>query len=180
MLRVLASFKRLTTWLLAGVFALTSALAFSSVASAVDFPLEDRTLQYSDTATKVYTAAELDKGRALFNPACGHCHIAGSTYTNPDITLSEEDLRNATPRRDTVVGIVDYIKNPTTYDGLESLADFHPNLDMDDIYIEMRGLEDGDLELIGAHIVQQVKTLPNWGQRKNAAHDQSWGRLQRK
>ena len=180
MFRVLASFKKLTTWLLAGVFVLTSAFALASAVSAAESPVEDRTLQYSDTETKVYSEAELDRGRALFNPACGHCHIAGSTYTNPDITLSLEDLENATPRRDTVLGIADYVKNPTSYDGMESLADYHPNLDMDDIYIEMRGLDEEDVELIAAHIIQQVKVLPNWGMRKNAAHDQSWNRLQRK
>ena len=180
MLRLLASFRKLAALFLATVFALTAAFAAAPAAFAVKAPVEDRTLQYSATETKVYSEAELDKGRALFNPACGHCHIAGSTYTNPDITLSLEDLQNATPRRDTVLGLADYVKNPTTYDGTESLADFHPNLDMDDIYIEMRGLGEDDVELIAAHIIQQIKVLPGWGQRKNAAHDQAWGRLQRR
>ncbi|WP_017324689.1 hypothetical protein [Synechococcus sp. PCC 7336] len=176
MFRVLAPFKKIATWLLASVFALLAGFSFSP-ALAVTFSPEDRTVQYNATETKTYTEAELDKGRTLFNPTCGHCHIAGATYTNPDIALSLDDLANATPRRDTVEGIVDYVKNPTTYDGQESLAEFHPNLDMDDVYIEMRGLTESDVELIAAHILQQAKVIPGWGKSKNVAHDSSWGRL---
>ncbi|MGK7908404.1 MAG: photosystem II cytochrome c-550 [Synechococcus sp.] len=179
MFRVLASFKKITAWVLAGFLALTAGFGVSP-AFAAKFSAEDRTVLLNANETITFTEAELDRGRRLFGPTCGHCHIAGSTYTNPDIELSLDDLSNATPRRDTVEGIVDYVINPTTYDGMESLADFHPNLDMDDIYIEMRGLTEPDVKLIAGYILQQAKVNPGWGQSKNIAHDPTFERLQRK
>ncbi|MEM9568996.1 MAG: photosystem II cytochrome c-550 [Cyanobacteria bacterium P01_E01_bin.34] len=179
MFRLLSSFKKFTTWMLAGLLVLTAGFSLSS-AQAATFSAEDRTVLLDGNSTITFSEAEMDRGRRLFGPTCGHCHIAGSTYTNPDIELSLDDLSNANPRRDTVDGIVDYVKNPTTYDGMESLADFHPNLDMDDIYIEMRGLSENDVKLIAGYILQQAKVNPGWGQSKNIAHDPTFERLQRK
>ena len=179
MFRILASLRKITTWVLAGLLVFTAGFGLSSVRAAT-FSAEDRTVPLNANETITFSEAEMDRGRRLFGPTCGHCHIAGSTYTNPDIELSLDDLSNANPRRDTVEGIVDYVKDPTTYDGMESLADFHPNLDMDDIYIEMRGLTENDVKLIAGYILQQAKVNPGWGQSKNIAHDPTFERLQRK
>ena len=37
-----------------------------------------------------------------------------------------------------VAALVDYLKNPTTYDGLESIAEIHPSIKSADIYPRMR------------------------------------------
>jgi photosystem II cytochrome c550 len=51
---------------------------------------------------------------------------------------------------------VDYLKNPTTYDGLESIAEIHPSIKKD-IYPRMRSLTDEDLTAIAGHILLQPK-----------------------
>jgi photosystem II cytochrome c550 len=38
--------------------------------------------------------------------------------------LDPEALSLATPRRDNIDALVDYLKNPTSYDGLESIAEY--------------------------------------------------------
>ncbi|MEO1131138.1 MAG: cytochrome c-550 [Cyanobacteria bacterium J06639_1] len=177
----LAPFKKLTLWLVAALlfafsYSFTPAVAAPSEADeALD--LQSRTVLYSDTESKAYTTRELAQGRKLFNQACGQCHIAGTSYTNPDVTLSREDLQNATPRRDTVLSIVDYMHEPLTYDGEDSLAEYHPNVEMKSIYPKMRNLDDAKLELIAAHTLQQANVIPGWGGTKNEAHDPSWNRL---
>ena len=46
--------------------------------------------------------------------------------TNPNVGLDTEGLTLATPTRNCIAGLVDYMKNPTTYDGFESIAEVHP------------------------------------------------------
>jgi photosystem II cytochrome c550 len=53
---------------------------------------------------------------------------------------------------------VDYLKNPTTYDGLESIAEIHPSIKSADIY-PMRSLTDEDLTAIAGHILLQPKIV---------------------
>lgn len=177
----LAPFKKLTIWLAAAVvfavsYSFSPALAASSPADeALD--IKARTVLLTETESKTYTQAELNQGRKLFNAACGQCHIAGTSYTNPDVTLSLEDLTNATPPRNTVMAIVDYMHEPTTYDGEDSLAEYHPNVELKSIYPKMRNLDDDKLKLIAAHTLQQANVIPGWGGTKSEAHDPSWNRL---
>jgi photosystem II cytochrome c550 len=70
--------------------------------------------------------------------------------TNPNVGLDSEALSLAT-RRNSVSSLVDYLKNPTTYDGLESIAEIHPSI-KSDIYPRMRSLTDEDLTAIAGHI----------------------------
>ena len=56
------------------------------------------------------------------------CHTGGITKTNPNVGLDTEALSLATPTRNTIEGLVDYMKNPTTFDGLESIAEIHPSI----------------------------------------------------
>jgi photosystem II cytochrome c550 len=78
--------------------------------------------------------------------------------------LSSKTLSLATPRRDTVEGLVDYMKDPTTYDGEQSIAEIHPSLKSADIYPSMRNLTDEDLTDIAGHILIQPKVMgEKWG-----------------
>jgi photosystem II cytochrome c550 len=52
---------------------------------------------------------------------------------------------------------VDYLKNPTTYDGLESIAEIHPSIKSADN--DMRSLTDEDLTAIAGHILLQPKIV---------------------
>ena len=57
-----------------------------------------------------------------------HCHVGGITKTNPNLGLEPDALSLATPARDNINALVDYMKNPTSYDGLESIAEVHPSI----------------------------------------------------
>jgi photosystem II cytochrome c550 len=59
--------------------------------------------------------------------------------------------------------LVDYLKNPTTYDGLDSIAETHPSIKSADIYPRMRSVTDEDLTAMAGHILLQPKVLKKNG-----------------
>ena len=107
---------------------------------------------------------EAEDGSRLFGQTCASCHALGITKTNPNFDLSTVTLSGATPRRDTVEGLVDYMKDPTTYDGEISIAEIHPSKRSADIYPAMRNLTDDDLTVIAGHILIGPKVMgEKWG-----------------
>ena len=52
----------------------------------------------------------------------------GITKTNQNVGLDPETLALATPPRDSVDALVDFMKDPTSYDGEYSISDVHPSL----------------------------------------------------
>jgi photosystem II cytochrome c550 len=110
------------------------------------------------------TPEQVKRGKRLFNSSCGQCHAGGLTKTNPNVGLDPESLSFATPPRDSIESLVSYFKNPTTYDGLESIAEIHPSIKSADIFPKMRSLTDEDLEAIAGHILMQPKIVSEkWG-----------------
>ncbi|MEB3826458.1 photosystem II cytochrome PsbV2 [Phormidium sp. CCY1219] len=67
--------------------------------------------------TQMFSPQELYEGKQLFKENCINCHVGGSTLPDPSVSLSLADLKGATPPRDTVDGIVDYLRHPMSYDG---------------------------------------------------------------
>jgi photosystem II cytochrome c550 len=136
-----------------------------STASAIDLDEATRTVVADpDGKTIVLTPEQVKRGKRLFNATCGACHLGGITKTNPNVGLESEALALATPRRNSVSALVDYLKNPTTYDGLESIAEIHPSIKSADIYPRMRSLTDEDLTAIAGHILLQPKIVTEkWG-----------------
>jgi photosystem II cytochrome c550 len=51
------------------------------------------------------------------------------------------------------------MKNPTTYDGEESIAEIHPSLKSSDIFPKMRNLSEDQLVAIGGYVLVQPKIL---------------------
>ncbi len=138
---------------------------FVTTASAIDLDDATRTVvQDSSGKTVVLTPEQVKRGKRLFNATCGACHTGGITKTNPNVGLDPEALGLATPRRDNIEGLVDFMKNPTTYDGLESIAETHPSIKSADIYPRMRSVTDEDLTAIAGHILLQPKVVTEkWG-----------------
>ena len=134
-------------------------------ASAIDLDEATRTVaKDSSGKTIVLTPEQVKRGKRLFNTTCGACHVGGISKTNPNVGLDPEALSLATPRRDNVDALVDFLKNPTSYDGLESIAETHPSIKSADIYPRMRSLTDEDLTTIAGHILLQPKILSEkWG-----------------
>ena len=152
---------------LLGIFAavLLAFQFFVSSAVAVELDPATRTVKLNEKGdTVVLSLKQVKEGKRLFNNACAQCHAGGITKTNQNIGLAPEYLSLATPPRDNVEGLVDYMKNPTTYDGEEEIAEVHPSTKSADIFTEMRNLTDDDLKAIAGHILLQPKIVgQKWG-----------------
>ncbi|MEL6225029.1 MAG: photosystem II cytochrome c-550 [Cyanobacteria bacterium J06627_8] len=134
---------------------------FAGSANAVELDVEARTVPINaEGDTIVLTLDQVALGRRKFNNTCASCHLSGGTKTNPNINLSEEVLSRAYPPRYNIEGLVDYMKNPTTYDGFTEISEIHPAIKSADVYPKMRNLSEEDLVAIAGHILTQPKVNP--------------------
>ena len=143
---------------------------FVSSAMAIELSPELRTLPLNDKGTPVVLSLkQVEQGKRLFNSACAQCHAAGMTKTDPNVNLSPETLALANPPRNNIESLVDFMKNPTTYDGFEEISEVHPSMKSADIFAEMRNLSDDDLYVIAGHILLQPKIVgTQWAGGKGA------------
>lgn len=153
---------------LIGVVVATALLTFQLIvgsATALELDEATRTVPLNaqgDTVT--LSLKQVKEGKRLFQYACAQCHVGGVTKTNQNVGLEPAALALATPNRNNIEGLVDYMKNPTTYDGVEEISEIHPSLKSADIFTAMRNLTDKDLESIAGHILLQPKILGDkWG-----------------
>jgi photosystem II cytochrome c550 len=148
----------LATVLLTFHFVVGSATALQLTAETLTVPLND------SGDTTVLSLKEVKEGKRLFNYACAQCHAGGVTKTNQNVGLEPEALALATPNRNNIEGLVDYMKNPTTYDGEYEISEIHPSIKSADIFPAMRNLTDEDLKAIAGHILLQPKIVgQKWG-----------------
>jgi photosystem II cytochrome c550 len=127
-------------------------------AAAVELDKESRTVVLNpEGESVVFSLEQIEKGERLFNGTCSECHNSGRTKTNPNVELGFEDLNGAEPSRANVLAMVDYLKNPTTYDGERDLSELHPNTNRVDLYPEMRNFDDEDLKNVSGYILIQPK-----------------------
>ena len=149
--------------LLFGSFAVAN-FVFAIPSNAIELDDATRTVALSSSKTTTLTPEQVKRGKRLFINTCSGCHTGGITKTNPNVGLDPEALSLATPQRNTIEGLVDYMKNPTTFDGLESIAEIHPSIKSADIFPTMRALTEDDLFTIAGHILTQPKILAEkWG-----------------
>ena len=138
--------------------------SFSTVTKAVELDEATLTIPLNNSKTITLTPEQAKRGKRLFLSTCSVCHTGGITKTNPNVGLDTEALSLATPTRNTVEGLVDYMKNPTTFDGLESIAEIHPSIRSADIFPKMRSLTEDDLVAIAGHVLIQPKIVAEkWG-----------------
>lgn len=151
------------------VYFLSSLILFFSLLLQFVYALEldesTRTVQLEENGkTVTLTPEQVKRGKRLFNNTCSQCHNGGITKTNPNIGLDTESLSLATPSRDHVNGLVDYMKNPTSYDGESFISELHPSIKSAEIFPKMRNLTDEDLFAIAGHILIQPKIASEkWG-----------------
>lgn len=151
-------------WLaVATVFFAFQMLVGSATAAELDAAI--RTVPFNDSGkTLTLSLKQVKEGKRLFQYACAKCHVGGITKTDPNIGLDPEALSLATPPRNTIESLVDYMKNPTSFDGLESIAELHPSIQSQDTFTQMRNLTDDDLVAIAGHILLQPKVVGDkWG-----------------
>jgi photosystem II cytochrome c550 len=147
------------------VLPLALLVCFAGPAQAAQWTAEQLTVPASpDGALVTFSEQEIKAGRKLFNTSCGTCHAGGITKTNQNVGLDPETLALATPPRDSVSALVDYLKDPTSYDGEYSIADVHPSLRSSDVFVQMRNLDDEDLRLMAGYILVAPKVQgQQWG-----------------
>jgi photosystem II cytochrome c550 len=156
--------KNLLKTIYRSIFSLLVLFAFNSAAWANTLDDAIRTIPLNSSKTVTLTPEQVKRGKRLFLNTCSVCHTGGITKTNPNVGLDTEALALASPIRNTVEGLVDYIKNPTTYDGLESIAEIHPSIKSADIFPKMRTLTEDDLFAIAGHVLIQPKIVAEkWG-----------------
>jgi len=139
-------------------------LSFGTIARSIELDEAVLTVPLNSSKTITFSPEQAKRGKRLFLSTCSVCHTGGITKTNPNVGLDTEALSLATPTRNTVEGLVDYLKNPTTFDGLESIAEIHPSIKSADIFPKMRSLTEDDLVAIAGHILIQPKIVAEkWG-----------------
>ena len=144
------------------VFLLSFSFSFNAL--AIELDEATRTVALDSSNAVSLTPEQVKRGKRLFNASCGSCHTGGITKTNPNVGLDSDALSLAQPNRNNIASLVDYMKNPTTYDGLESIAEVHPSIASADIFPKMRSLSEEDLFAIAGHILVQPQIISEkWG-----------------
>ena len=144
------------------VFLLSFSFSFNAL--AIELDEATRTVALDSSNAVILTPEQVKRGKRLFNASCGSCHTGGITKTNPNVGLDSDALSLAQPNRNNIASLVDYMKNPTTYDGLESIAEVHPSIASADIFPKMRSLSEEDLCAIAGHILVQPQIISEkWG-----------------
>ena len=124
--------------------------------NAVELDENIRTVKLNDQGEEVVLSLkQVKQGQKVFVDSCSYCHKGGATKPNPNVNLGLTALAGAYPARDNIKGIVDYLKDPKTYDGEIDIYEFHPNTTRSDLYPMMRNLTDEDLEAVAGHILIQ-------------------------
>ena len=147
------------------VLPLVLLLGLATPAQAAQWSAEQLTVPAGPDGSMItFNEQDVKAGRKLFNNSCGECHAGGITKTNQNVGLDPETLALATPSRDNVEALVDYMKDPTSYDGEYSIADVHPSIRSSDIFVKMRDLNDDDLRLMAGYILVAPKVQGvQWG-----------------
>ena len=147
------------------VLPLALLVCWGNPVAAAQWTADDLTVAADANGTQVtFSEQDVKTGRKLFNSSCGECHAGGITKTNQNVGLDPETLALATPSRDNIAALVDYLKDPTSYDGEYSIADVHPSLRSSDVFVQMRNLDDEDLRLMAGYILVAPKVQgQQWG-----------------
>ena len=136
------------------VLPLALLVCWGSPVAAAQWTTAELTVPSEASGTLVtFSEQDVKTGRKLFNNSCGECHAGGITKTNQNVGLDPETLALATPARNNVAALVDYLKDPTSYDGEYSISDLHPSLRSSDVFVKMRDLNEDDLRLMAAYIL---------------------------
>ncbi|MDJ0658905.1 MAG: photosystem II cytochrome c-550 [Crocosphaera sp.] len=133
-------------------------------ASALELTEETRTIPLNEEGEMTTLSSEqITNGNRLFIRECTQCHLQGKTKTNNNVSLGLEDLALAEPPRDNLLGIVDYLKYPTSYDGEDDYTELHVNVTRSDLYPELRDFTEEDLYDVAGYVLVAPKLDSYWG-----------------
>ena len=131
-----------------------------NTAMAVSMSKTTRTVPLNASGVQVtLSVKQLAVGQRKFNGSCAQCHLDGVTKTNPSVDLGPDTLALATPPRNTIESLVDYLEHPTTYDGLRDISELHPSTQRTDLFPKMRDLKKDDLKAIAGYILVRPRVV---------------------
>lgn len=105
--------------------------------------------------TKEFSAEDLSQGKQLFETHCLNCHVGGATLPNPTESLSLNTLAGATPPRDTVNALVEFLRQPMTYDGSEESYWCRQ--------VPETWMPQEKIEKLAAFVLRAAQKAPGWG-----------------
>lgn len=152
--------------LMFGLVWISMAIVSAPTFAAVD-PYVRNYLQVSDPVpvtmndqgeTRLFSAQEMIAGKKLFEQHCASCHVGGSTLPNPPVSLALDALRQATPPRDTVNQLIQFMRHPMTYDNSEETLLCRE--------VPETWLQERDVQNLAAFILRAAEKAPGWGTAK--------------
>jgi photosystem II cytochrome c550 len=105
--------------------------------------------------TAQFSAEDLSSGKQLFETHCLNCHVGGATLPDPTVSLSLKTLAGATPPRDTINGLVEFLREPMTYDGSD--ASFWCR------QVPESWMPKAEIEQLAAFVLRAAQKAPGWG-----------------
>jgi photosystem II cytochrome c550 len=105
--------------------------------------------------TRSFNLQELTAGKKLFEQNCLSCHVGGATLPEPSVPLSLKALQGATPSRDTINGLVAYLRQPMTYDGNEETSSCRK--------VSENWLSQAEVETVAGFVLRAAQKAPGWG-----------------
>lgn len=117
---------------------------------------EPISLQLDDQGnTRSFTPDDVSSGKRLFEKNCLNCHVGGATLPNPIVSLSQTALQGATPPRNNINSLVNYIRQPMVYDGSE------PSFWCREV--PKSWLSQTEVENLAAFVLRAAEKAPGWG-----------------
>ncbi|GBF79578.1 photosystem II cytochrome c-550 [Aphanothece sacrum] len=133
-------------------------------ANAIVLTEDTLTIPLNESGSKtVFKAEQYTNGNRLFIQECTQCHLQGKTKTNNNVSLGLADLGKAEPPRDNLLALIDYLENPTSYDGEDDYKELHPNVSRPDIYPELRNWTKQDVEDVAGYMLIAPRLDQRWG-----------------
>jgi photosystem II cytochrome c550 len=108
--------------------------------------------------TAQFSAEDLSAGKQLFETHCLNCHVGGATLPDPTVSLSLKTLAGATPPRNTINGLVSFLREPMTYDGSD--ASFWCR------QVPESWMPKAEIEQLSAFVLRAAQKAPGWGSSK--------------
>jgi photosystem II cytochrome c550 len=105
--------------------------------------------------TKQFSGEDLSVGKELFEANCINCHVGGATLPDPTVSLGLKTLAGATPPRDNINGIVDFLREPMTYDGSD--------LTFWCRQVPESWMPQEQIEKLAAFVLRAAQKAPGWG-----------------
>ena len=105
--------------------------------------------------TKQFSGEDLSVGKELFETNCINCHVGGATLPDPTVSLGLKTLAGATPSRDNINGIVDFLREPMTYDGSD--------LTFWCRQVPESWMPQEQIEKLAAFVLRAAQKAPGWG-----------------